>query len=196
MFTSKTREGTVTLSVLGLSANSPCKKEDRPSNMTWLFCKFIWIVMYIIVLNVVSKSWNNSWKRSPPRFLRILSHRFWGDSALVSPEIKHGRQSGVTTWAHEISYGSVFLYVTTHLRVWQHPLLLSEVLFIPWTCRLVGISHSRSMFYASSFFILPVRVDNNIAVGLDIFLWQPTIVSFITAVSTSVPCDALFKYIT
>jgi hypothetical protein len=52
MFTSKTREGTVTLSLLGLSANSPCKKDDRPSNMTWLFSKFIWIVMYIIVLNV------------------------------------------------------------------------------------------------------------------------------------------------
>ena len=54
MFTSKTCEGTVTLSLLGLSANSPCKKDDRPSNMTWLFCKFIWIVMYIIVLNIVS----------------------------------------------------------------------------------------------------------------------------------------------
>ena len=54
MFTSKTCEGTVTLSLLGLSANSPCKKDDRPSNMIWLCCKFIWIVMYIIVLNVVS----------------------------------------------------------------------------------------------------------------------------------------------
>jgi len=46
----------VALSLLGFSSNFPCRKHDLPSSVTWLFCKFNWNVIDIIVLCIVSKN--------------------------------------------------------------------------------------------------------------------------------------------
>ena len=56
MLTSPTREASVGLFLLGFSSNFPCKKHDLPSSVTWLFCKFNWNVIDIIVLCIVSKN--------------------------------------------------------------------------------------------------------------------------------------------
>ena len=72
-----------------------------------------------------------------------------------------------------------------HLFVWHSPMLKSDVRFIPWTCLLVGIYHTCGMFSTPSVRILPVRVDNNIVVGLCVLFRWSTIIPFIIFVSGS-----------